>query len=294
MEPCLRDGDGFGLMDLVLPEVWVTWHWLTFREKDLFPIRDRVRGDTCHLLFCLDGSLKAQALKSGPTAHLNVSVGSCAFIYCPGNCLCTDCHALTRGRAFQIRFSRNNLLYLMDHHGLGDELRRAEQYGHPFAVVTKITPTMEYILRQLDDKADQGDGAALLGMAKAMELLWLFARACDQPGRARINGLDCRAIQKAQAVLEAKMADPPSLAELSSRVGMSLSKFKRVFPAVAGMTPFGYLRRIRMERALFLMQMNDANVTEAALEVGYSSLSQFTRAFTRQFGFKPSKVCRLA
>ena len=48
-----------------------------------------------------------------------------------------------------------------------------------------------------------------------------------------------------------------------------------------------YLRQLRMERAAELLRSGKFNVTEAALEVGYSSLSHFSQAFHETFGCCP-------
>ena len=48
-----------------------------------------------------------------------------------------------------------------------------------------------------------------------------------------------------------------------------------------------YLRQIRMERAAELLRTGQCNVTEAALEVGYSSLSHFSSTFQGTFGCCP-------
>lgn len=48
-----------------------------------------------------------------------------------------------------------------------------------------------------------------------------------------------------------------------------------------------YLRKLRMERAAELLRSGKYNVTEAALEVGYSSLSHFSQAFCQTMGRCP-------
>ena len=54
-----------------------------------------------------------------------------------------------------------------------------------------------------------------------------------------------------------------------------------------GATVFGYLRKMRLEEARRLLEKGDMNVTEAALAVGYNSISSFSRAFSAHFGSKP-------
>jgi AraC-like DNA-binding protein len=48
-----------------------------------------------------------------------------------------------------------------------------------------------------------------------------------------------------------------------------------------------FLRQRRLERAGELLRSGRRNVTEAALEVGYSSLSHFSQAFREHFGCCP-------
>ena len=48
-----------------------------------------------------------------------------------------------------------------------------------------------------------------------------------------------------------------------------------------------YVRQLRMERAAVLLRSGKFNVSEAALEVGYSSLSHFGPAFHDTFGCCP-------
>ena len=48
-----------------------------------------------------------------------------------------------------------------------------------------------------------------------------------------------------------------------------------------------YVRQIRMERAAELLKSGKFNVTEAALEVGYNSLSHFSQAFCETMGCCP-------
>ena len=49
-----------------------------------------------------------------------------------------------------------------------------------------------------------------------------------------------------------------------------------------------YVRRLRMERAAELLLTGKHNVTEAAMEVGYSSLSHFSKAFCTTIGCCPA------
>ena len=70
-------------------------------------------------------------------------------------------------------------------------------------------------------------------------------------------------------------------------VGCSPFYLSRLFSQEAGMTIQQYVRQVRMERAAELLRTGQCNVTEAALEVGYNSLSHFSTAFHETFGCCP-------
>lgn len=94
-------------------------------------------------------------------------------------------------------------------------------------------------------------------------------------------------VEQVMFLLKVNLAEPPSLEELGKKIGCSHFYLSRVFSAQTGQTITQYLRRLRMERAAELLRAGEHNVTEAALEVGYSSLSHFSAAFHETFGCCP-------
>lgn len=94
-------------------------------------------------------------------------------------------------------------------------------------------------------------------------------------------------VERAIAVLRENLAEPPDLEGLGKRVGCSPFYLSRTFSAEMGLTIPQYLRQLRLERAAELLRSGRFNVTEAALEVGYSSLSHFSQAFHETFGCCP-------
>ena len=72
------------------------------------------------------------------------------------------------------------------------------------------------------------------------------------------------------------------------KVGCSAFYLSRCFSQETGVTIPQYLRQIRIERAAELLLSGRFNVTEAALEVGYSSMSHFSRAFCETTGYCPA------
>jgi len=92
---------------------------------------------------------------------------------------------------------------------------------------------------------------------------------------------------RVQEILLADIEHPPSLAELGRSVGCSPYYLSRIFRQETGITISQFLRKSRLEEAARLLSSGKANVTEAAMAVGYSSLSHFSKAFAGRFGCCP-------
>lgn len=105
---------------------------------------------------------------------------------------------------------------------------------------------------------------------------------CTRQQRAR-----CERAVRVREILMERLENPPSLKELGQMVGCSPFHLSRQFSEATGKTIQQFLRQVRLERAADLLRSGKCNVTEAAMEVGYSSLSHFTVAFREQYGCCP-------
>ncbi len=97
----------------------------------------------------------------------------------------------------------------------------------------------------------------------------------------------CERAARVREILCGRLAAPPSLEELGRLVGCSPFHLSRQFSETTGLTIQQFIRQLRLERAAELLRGGERNVTEAALEVGYNSLSHFTVAFREVFGCCP-------
>ncbi|HWL53043.1 MAG TPA: AraC family transcriptional regulator [Chthoniobacteraceae bacterium] len=94
-------------------------------------------------------------------------------------------------------------------------------------------------------------------------------------------------VEKVIALLKENLSEPLSLEEIGKRVGCSHYYLSRIFTQEMGKPIFQYLRNLRMDRAAELLLEGRLNVTQVALEVGYSSPSHFSTAFHDAFGCCP-------
>lgn len=94
---------------------------------------------------------------------------------------------------------------------------------------------------------------------------------------------------QARKILLDNMVNPPSLHDLSAKVGMNKSQLNRTFKAVFGDTVFGILRIERLQCAQKMLEDGANSVTDVAYECGFSSPSHLTKAFTEHFGVRPKQ-----
>src|SRR5579883_3000665 len=81
------------------------------------------------------------------------------------------------------------------------------------------------------------------------------------------------------------LAEPLKLDEVAKVACFSPFHFHRIFRAVTGETLHDFVKRVRLERALYLMAHRDGpSLTEVALACGFGSSSDFSRSFRAQFG----------
>jgi AraC-like DNA-binding protein len=156
--------------------------------------------------------------------------------------------------------------------------------------VTRLTNRHQQILTSLRQAPVLALAQSLWYQAKAMELAAEFFFVASGDGELfcrRQQRISSERVDKVIALLRDKLAEPPTLEEIGRSVGCSPFHLSRTFSAVTGLTISQYLRQLRMERAAELLKSGKFNVTEAALEVGYSSLSHFSQTFHETFGCCP-------
>lgn len=77
------------------------------------------------------------------------------------------------------------------------------------------------------------------------------------------------------------MAEPPTLPELATEIGLSLKRLKEGFKQIYGDTVYGFLLNHKMEYARKMLETGQFNVNEVGLKVGYSTASHFISAFKK-------------
>lgn len=118
---------------------------------------------------------------------------------------------------------------------------------------------------------------------------WLMAGRHGSTVR-RLAAPDSQAwrVARAVAVLRAEFNRALPVERLAAVAGMSLSSFHHHFRTATSLSPIQFQKRLRLIEARRVMMNEGRATSQAAFDVGYESVPQFTREYGRMFGHPPA------
>ncbi|WP_299393454.1 AraC family transcriptional regulator [uncultured Gelidibacter sp.] len=157
----------------------------------------------------------------------------------------------------------------------------------------KISPSSAIVLTQLIHYNLNASIKNLYFKGKAYELLSLYFNRNEDANIEQcpflVDETNVIKIRKAKDIIISRMAEPPTLQELSDEIGLNLKKLKEGFKQIYGDTVYSFLFDYKMEVARKLLESGEHNVNEVGLKVGYSASSHFIAGFKKKFGITPKK-----
>ena len=97
---------------------------------------------------------------------------------------------------------------------------------------------------------------------------------------------------KAIAWIKENYAKPVRVDDLAELAGMGVSTLHHHFRLLTHMSPLQYQKQLRLQAARGRMLIDGLDATTVAFEVGYESVSQFNREYSRLFGLPPVRDIR--
>ncbi|MCB9759466.1 MAG: AraC family transcriptional regulator N-terminal domain-containing protein [Alphaproteobacteria bacterium] len=153
-----------------------------------------------------------------------------------------------------------------------------------------VTDPIRDIAARLLDLLDRPEDVPVLAPLYRRELLYHVLKG-PRGGFLRAAAMghgQQRAIAEVLTTIHTDCTRSFTVAGLAAVASMSESVFFEAFKSVTAATPMQYIKRLRLQEAHRQITLGLNNVSGAAYEVGYNSLSQFSREFTRVFGANPS------
>ena len=156
-----------------------------------------------------------------------------------------------------------------------------------------ISPAIAVVLSQLMNYNLHQSVMELYLKGKVLELIALYFNRMEDVAIEQcpflVDEENVKRIRQAKDIIIARMAEPPTLAELAEEIGLSLKRLKEGFKQIYGDSVYSFLFNYKMEYARKMLESNQHNVNEVGLKVGYSTASHFISAFKKKYGTTPKK-----
>ncbi|MBE5321553.1 helix-turn-helix transcriptional regulator [Pedobacter sp. MR2016-19] len=165
---------------------------------------------------------------------------------------------------------------------LADDLKKTIQKS--------ISPEIGLILQQIIYPRHEGRVKRLYLEARIFELIIAYFNQKPKKQTGIIKKDDVEKILLAKKLVEYDLQKPNSLMELSRKAGINDFKLKRGFKELTGYTVFGYLYKIRMEKAHYFLSKEKKTVNEVSFLVGYKNAQHFITAFKKQYNILPGSL----
>jgi len=153
-----------------------------------------------------------------------------------------------------------------------------------------MTPDMDRIVDSVFNMKYHGKTKMMFFRSQMTVLLSHFFGQLATLQTEKINTTERDKLYKAKEILISNLDNPPSLSELSLQIGLNSYNLKKNFKELFGLPVFKYLQNERLKTAHQLISSQEATVQESAWHVGYDSLSSFSNAFEKKFGYRPSQI----
>lgn len=233
---------------------------MVLEGEEVYKIDGRIHRVTPGQILLVDGGAAYEATIRGSATR-----GLC--IHLPQFSTRGDEHQLPLGRA--IMRGANTLAGGVDLLDLGNLLHRDTADSPRLSERIVATATMAML----------GGREDALQQMRRLELKRPTARQ-DVMNRLEI----------ARGHLHSTMDRAVSLAELANLAGISTFHFSRYFAAAFGAPPGAYHRSLRLNHARQLLRTRQVTATDAGEAIGYSEIAAFSNAFSREFGYPPSRA----
>ena len=256
----------------------------------LFLIRLDKLDEPAHRVFNPSFCYVAQGLKEIFLAEERLEYG-------PSNYLITSVNLPVIGQvikaspevpylSLKLEFSRNEILEVLKdaniHASSKDHASRAMLVGQ---IELSILDAVIRFVQLLDSPQD----IPFLAPLHKKEIIYRLLQGQYGAALAQIamEGSNTYRIREVIDQIIQQYDKPLRIEELADVASMSMSSFHRHFKEITAMSPLQFQKQLRLQEARSLLLMESADATEVAYRVGYESASQFSREYSRKFGFPP-------
>lgn len=168
-----------------------------------------------------------------------------------------------------------------------------------FDAQTSEDRVLRHLMMSLIRAADEGGPLSptfldSIGTTFATHLIGQYARKSRHQAKRSLSPLAPWRLKRATSFVEANLASPITLVDLSTAAGLSRMHFAAQFRSATGVSPHTYVLQRRVEAAKQLLLNTPLTIRHIACTVGFKSEAHFVNVFRRLVGDSPGRWRRSA
>ncbi|OJJ19866.1 hypothetical protein BKI52_15405 [marine bacterium AO1-C] len=152
-----------------------------------------------------------------------------------------------------------------------------------------LTQTLREIILQMKNCGYTGQLRALFMESKMTDLVFAMVQQVQAQHAFANPTIDSKAkVKSAYEFMRHHLDDKLSIKRIAREVGLNEFALKKGFKEVFGTSVIQCLIDLRLDKAYEQMLSTHKSISTIAYETGYSAVGNFSNAFYKKFGFRPS------
>lgn len=161
-------------------------------------------------------------------------------------------------------------------------------------IIEKASYQIKKIAEQIDSISIDNIIGYMKLKLKTIELLeTLFQENANEKILNNQKSQEKEIVTKGQDIINRNVDKQLSVKSIATRLNISLYKLQEAFKNITGATVYEYIKKVKIERAKYLLENTDMSVLEIVNEIGYENPSKFSSLFKKYNGITPLKYRKL-
>lgn len=202
----------------------------------------------------------------------------------------------TRVKGVNILFSRHWLERFLEVENVGDMIKKYLSLKMSAFNYEPMDVEYKRLLGEIIGSQVDRDLETLVIQNRIMLLLErfftrIYHKMSDMHFDVKLSNSDINQLKEIERELVKDFSlEPPPIPQLARMAAMSPSKLKNSFKEIYGLPVYQYYQKHRMNKAKAMLLSRKYTVKEVGMELGYSNLSNFAKAFRKSFDQLPSDL----
>jgi len=234
----------------------------------------------------------AASFVDGLGAPIADRVGTVQLFASPTSYSTVRLRAGVKNEAFRIIITPAMLVDLASRHPQLQPIAKLVASSVSFCGPAIAASPLRRLLDDVTDIIDSGHYGAFRPLfLESRALGWLALAMADtlESASDRLPQREVDRMHEAHDFLIARLANPPTLAEVARAIATNEFALKRNFKKVFGQPVYHHLLTVRLAHACLLLRDTDQSIKQIATAVGYAHTNHFSTAFGRIYGILPTR-----